>query len=41
MDKELFILFIFGKDDFFGEYGKGIKYLVRLYKRVGIKYIIV
>ena len=31
MDKELPILFISGKDDPFGEYGKGIKHLARLY----------
>lgn len=41
MDKELPILFISGKDDPFGEYGKGIKHLARLYKRVGIKHITV
>ena len=35
--KNLPILFISGKDDPFGEYGKGIKHLARLYKRAGIK----
>ena len=40
-DKNLPILFISGKDDPFGEYGKGIKHLARLYKRVGIKHITV
>ena len=35
------ILFISGKDDPFGEYGKGIKHLARLYKRAGIKHITV
>ncbi|PTU87184.1 lysophospholipase [Staphylococcus pasteuri] len=41
MNHNLPILLISGKDDPFGEYGKGIKKLGKIYKKAGIKHITV
>ena len=41
MNHNLPILLISGKDDPFGEYGKGVKKLGKIYKKAGIKHITV
>ncbi len=41
LNKQLPILLISGKEDPFGDYGKGIKQLGKLYKKSGIKHITV